>query len=338
MAPIARGNPFVTALGVRCPTAPSARRRERRLPPSTRWLAVLLVGLAVALAAAGCGGASPAASPSASATAVVAHVDGEAVTRGEVERAVALSRLSAKTLTFKQALELQIRDHLLRREAARLHVTVADGAVAARLAQVKASVGGLSALQSSLSSVGLSIDSYRQVVRDGLLAQAVAARRFPDAAPSEAQVRAFYRAHRADLTTPAALRLGEIVVKTKSLGQAVRDRLRLGYSFAEVARAYSMNPESAAPGGVLGWVATASLPAPIAHALAAAPRGAVVGPVEAVGVWHVLKVLDRRAAHTRPLAAARPAIVAQLTTQRQAAMLSAWLARARAAAQVTLGS
>jgi len=343
VAPIARGNPFVTALRLPVAASLSVRRRSGP-PPTTRRLAALVAGLAAVLTfvlvAAGCGGAASAASPSASpnASAVVAHVDGDAVTRGEVDRAVALSRLSDKTLTFKQALEVQIRDHLLRREAARLHVTVGDDAVAARLAQVKASVGGLSALRSSLSSVGLSLDSYRQVVRDGLLAQAVAARKFPGAAPSQAQVRAFYRAHRGDLTTPAALRLGEIVVKTKSLGQAVRERLRLGYSFAEVARAYSMNPETAAPGGVLGWVATSSLPAPLARALASTPRGVVVGPIEAVGVWHVLKVLDRRAAHTRSLAAARPAIVAQLTTQRQAELLSAWLARARGAAHVTFGS
>jgi parvulin-like peptidyl-prolyl isomerase len=341
MAEIACGNPIVDVVGSSVAVAARATRATRRRHPATLGLAAVLVGLVAVLVAAGCGGASPAVSPSNSAagsSAVVARVDGDAVTRGEVERAVALSRLSAKPLTFKQALEVQIRDHLLQREAARLHVTVGDGAVAARLAQVEASLGGRAALQSSLSSAGLSLDSYRQVVHDGLLAEAVGARKFPAAAPTQKQVLAFYRAHSADLTTPAAARLAEIVVKTKSLGRAVIDRLRLGYSFAEVARAYSMNPESAAPGGVIGWVATSTLPSPLAHAVATARRGAVVGPFEAVGVWHVLKVLSRRAAHTRSLAAARPAIVTQLTTQRQATLLSAWLARARAAAHVTLGS
>ena len=150
---------------------------------------------------------------------------------------------------------------------------------------------------------------------------------------------AFYRAHRAQLTTPAAVRLAEIVVKTKSLGQAVIERLRLGYSFAEVARSYSMDPESIAAGGVLGWVAVPSLPAPARRGCSRG-RGPASssGPISAAGGWHVLKLLGRRRARTQPFAAARPAIVAQLTLERRAALLAAWLAKARAAAHVTIGS
>ena len=73
-----------------------------------------------------------------------------------------------------------------------------------------------------------------------------------------------------------------------------------------------MDPESDA-GGVIGWVTTSSLPPTLSQALAKARKGVVVGPVQAVGGWHVLKLLGRRAASVQPLAAARPAIVAQLT-------------------------
>jgi parvulin-like peptidyl-prolyl isomerase len=84
-------------------------------------------------------------------------------------------------------------------------------------------------------------------------------------------------------------------------------------------------------------VAASSLPPAISRALAKAGKGVVVGPVQAVGVWHVLKLLGRRAASVRPLAAARPAIVAQLSSQRRAALLEAWLVKARAAARVRIG-
>ena len=340
MAPIVRSTPMVHRRRLR------PKVHERGCVPSRRrfagalWLAAAFAALAVTLILAGCGGASSSASPSASAGAsavAVARVDGDAVTRGEVDRAIALSRLSAKTLTAKQALEAEIRNQLLRREAARLSVTVGDDAVAARLAQVEASLGGAAVLQSTLSATGLSLADYRQELRDGLLAEALGARKFPAAGPSQAQILAFYRAHRSELTTPAAVRLAEIVVKTKSLGQAVVDRLHQGYPFGEVARAYSMNPDSADPGGVLGWVEDSSLPQGLGHALTTAPRGKLVGPIEAVGEWHVLKVLGRRPAHTQALASARAAIVAQLTTERRATLLSAWLAKARAAAHVTLG-
>ncbi len=129
--------------------------------------------------------------------------------------------------------------------------------------------------------MGLSLADYRQELRAGLLAEQLGARKFPAAVAGRRQALAFYRAHRGQLTTPAAVRLAEIVVKTRSLGQAVIDRLRLGYPFAEVARAYSMDPESASPGGVIGWVDLVAAPA-----LAGAARRArvVVGrPPSAAG-------------------------------------------------------
>jgi len=324
-----------------------ARRPAARAPLAALLLAaVLLVALLLAV---GCGGstahpagsASPAPVPSSPAPAVVAaHVNGDVVTRAEVERTIGFSRLSSKRLSYSQALEATIRSHLLSHEAARLGVSVADSdaGLQARLAQVAASLGGTAVLQQSLAVVGLSLADYRQELRAGLLAERLGARKFPAAVAGRRQALAFYRAHRGQLTTPAAVRLAEIAVKTRSLGQAVIDRLRQGYPFAGVARAYSMDPESASSGGVIGWVVTSSLPQPLARALIAARTGVVVGPVAAVGEWHVLKVLGRRRAHTQPFAEARPAIVAQLTVERRAALLSAWLAKARARAHVTFGS
>jgi parvulin-like peptidyl-prolyl isomerase len=313
-----------------------------------RWaaLAPLVAVLAALLLATGCGattesGATSSPGPQASGTAadpVVAHVNGDPVVRSEVERAISFSRLSSKALTYRQALEATIRRHLLGAEAGRLGVTVAEPDVDARLAQVTTSLGGSAALQQSLAAVGLTLADYRDELRAGLLAEQLGSRKFPAAIVSGRQVAAFYRSQRAQLTTPSAVRLAEIVVKTQSLGQAVVDRLHKGYTFAEVARAYSMDPESADAGGVIGWVTTSSLPPQLTRVLPRARLGLVVGPIQAVGGWHVLKVLGRRKAHTQSLAVARPAIVAQLKLERRAALLSGWLTRARAAAHVTHGS
>jgi parvulin-like peptidyl-prolyl isomerase len=313
-----------------------------------RWaaLAPLVAVLGALLLATGCGattgsGATSSPRPQVSAIAadpVVAHVNGDPVVRSEVERAISFSRLSSKALTYRQALEATIRRHLLGAEAGRLGVTVAEPDVDARLAQVTTSLGGSAALQQSLAAVGLTLADYRDELRAGLLAEQLGSRKFPAAVVSGRQVAAFYRSQRAQLTTPAAVRLAEIVVKTQSLGQAVVERLHKGYTFAEVARAYSMDPESADAGGVIGWVTTSSLPPQLTRVLPRARLGLVVGPIQAVGGWHVLKVLGRRKAHTQSLAVARPAIVAQLKLERRAALLSGWLTRARAAAHVTHGS
>jgi len=318
-------------------TPPTPQRPARRPAVLALCAAALAVAALAGTGLAACGGrAAPAASPSSSA-AVVAHVNGEAVTRGEVDLTMAMARLSSQSLSYRQALEAVVREHLLRTEAARLGVVASASDVQARVQQVAAGLGGTTALRASLSAAGVSLAGYRQEVADGLLAERLAARKFPHVTPTASQVSAFYRAHRAQLTTPAAVRLAEIVVKTRSSGQAVMDRLKKGYPFADVAQAYSMDPDAASTGGVLGWVETSSLPPALARAAAAARLGVVLHPIEAEGVWHVMKVLGRRAAHTRSLAAARPAIVAELVSERRAAQLQAWLDEARATAHVTTG-
>jgi len=323
-----------------CDTLDRTRLRARPGRVALLCACALVAAALLAALAAACGdGPAPAASPSGSGgSAVVAHVNGQAVTRGEVDLTIAMARLSSQTLTEHQALEAVVRAHLLRTEAARLGVVVTAADVQARLAQVEAGLGGAAALQSALSGSGVSLDEYRQGVSDGLLAERLAARKFPHVQPGARQVAAFYRAHRAQLTTPAAVRLAEIVVKTRSLADAVTDRLKAGYPFAEVARSYSMDSESAAAGGILGWVETASLPAALARVAASARPGVVLPPVKAAGEWHVLKVLGRRAARTQTLAVARPAIVAELVSERRAALLGVWLDHVRSGARVTTGA
>jgi foldase protein PrsA len=300
---------------------------------------VLAVVLMMSACAAGRsdGGATPSSSPSASGSAAVAaRLDGEAIPRGEVARAIGLSRLSAKELSYKRALAAVIRRHLLAREAARLGVSVPDAAVEARLSQVEDQTGGAGALQQSLATVGLSVADYREELRAGLLAERVAARKFAGTVATRAQALRFYRSHRDLFTEAAAVRLAEIVVKTKSLGQAVLERLHKGYSFAQVARAYTMDDQAKATGGVLGWIQRASLPAPIDRAVATLGTGHTAGPIQYLATWHVVKVLGRRPAHVAAFAQVRADIGRQLTLERRTALLSAWLERARRAAQVSV--
>jgi peptidyl-prolyl cis-trans isomerase C len=299
--------------------------------------AAALAGVVVCfLLAAGCG-SSPSPGPSAT-TSVAARVNGEPVGRDEVDRMVALSKLGSKPLTDDQALEAVVRRHLLQREAARLGVTVKDAAVEQRLADVASGAGGTDALQQSLSGVGVTLDDYRTELRAALLAETLAARKFPGTAATTADARAYFAGHRAQFAVPAAVRLQEIVTKTK--GQAVQAlrRLRKGDTFSAVARVLSADPQAREAGGDLGWVLVASLPQGLTGPIRQAAVGTVVGPLQALGGWHIDRVLGRRAARERSFAEVRSALVHDLTVKARTAALSRWLAHERAAADVVKGS
>lgn len=299
-------------------------------------VAAALAGVVVCfLLAAGCG-SSPSPKPSAT-TSVAARVNGEPVGRDEVDRMVALSKLGSKPLTDDQALEAVVRRHLLQREAARLGVTVDDAAVEKRLADVANGAGGTDALQQSLAGVGVTLDDYRVELRAALLAETLAARKFPGTTATTPDVRAYFAGHRAQFAVPAAVRLQEIVTKTK--GQAVQAmrRLRKGDKFSAVARVLSADPQAREAGGDLGWVLVASLPQELTGPIRQAAVGTVLGPLQALGGWHIDRVLGRRAARERSFAEVRSALVHDLTVKARTSALSRWLARERAAADIVKG-
>ncbi len=292
--------------------------------------------VACLLLAAGCG-SSPSPKPSAT-TSVAARVNGEPVGRDEVDRVVALSKLGSKPLSDDQALEAVVRRHLLQREAARLGVAVDDAAVEKRLADVASGAGGTDALQQSLASVGVTLDDYRAELRAALLAELLAARKFPGTVATTADALAYFGAHRTQLAVPAAVRLQEIVTKTKGQAAQALRRLRKGDKFSAVARVLSTDPQAKEAGGDLGWVLVASLPQGLTRPIRQARTGTIIGPLQALGGWHIDRVLGRRAARQRSFAEVRSALVHDLTVKAQTAALSRWLARERAAADVVKGS
>ncbi len=308
---------------------------SRRLRASAYALApIVLLLLLGAILAAGCGGGrasglpaatgSPAASPT-----PVARVDGKVILRSEVEETIAASRLTGKPLTYAKALDAMVRRRLVEAEAARLGVTVADSELQSRLDQVVQSAGGEKALEAALKKVGLTVAAYREQLRAALLAEHLADAKFPGKVAGVAQAKAFYQRHRVQFTTPATVDLGDISVKTKRFAQAVKQRLRLGYSFAETARQYTGDPQGKASGGRLGWIQVASLPPDLAKAVAELKVGQVSRAARAMDGWHVLKLYGRRPASVPPFATLRAAIVQELTRRARAEALARWIAAAR---------
>ena len=98
--------------------------------------------------------------------------------------------------------------------------------------------------------------------------------------------------------------------------QAIADRVRKApKTFAEVAKAESQDPGSAAQGGDLGFFAPGSMVKPFEDAAYAAKKGEIVGPVASDFGYHVIQVTDVRPANVKSLAEAAPEIEASLKKQ-----------------------
>jgi peptidylprolyl isomerase len=178
-------------------------------------------------------------------------------------------------------------------------------------------------------------------VRDEALAELyLTAVSQPDAKyPSDAEVQAAYDANQAAFQVPRQFRVAQIFVAARkgdeSAEKASRKRVdelakkleRKGADFAAIAAAESDDKAAASRGGEIGWLTEEQMVPGIRATVTSLAAGAVSAPVRLDDGWHVVKVLETKAASTRPLAEVRGAIATQLRAERAKANRQAFLAK-----------
>jgi peptidylprolyl isomerase len=147
--------------------------------------------------------------------------------------------------------------------------------------------------------------------------------------PSEDEIKGFYDASRASFTQPAEYQLSQIFVASaedsdntaaaaaqkKAAELAARVQKSPG-DFAKIARESSEHKDSAAKGGDLGWVPETQLIPEVRAEVARMTKGQVSAPIRSAGGWHIVRLADRKASSTKPLAEVREQIVATMRLRR----------------------
>jgi peptidyl-prolyl cis-trans isomerase D len=134
-------------------------------------------------------------------------------------------------------------------------------------------------------------------------------------------------------TTPEQVRASHILFKTegkddaavKAKAEDVLKQARAGADFAELAKKYSEDEASAKNGGDLDYFARGRMVPEFDQAVFAMQPGQISDLVKSQYGYHIIKLMDKKAASTRTLADVRQQIVDQLSYERaqaQAADLS----------------
>jgi parvulin-like peptidyl-prolyl isomerase len=290
------------------------------------------------LGAAGCGddGKAVTASDSPVADAIVATVDGSPVRAHEVQLVRAERRFTGEDDGAAAAFDEAVERTLMRREAARLGAVAEEAEVGRRLTEIETRSGGAAALDQLLQQFGMSRTQLRQSLTDGVLREALRDAKYPGRRATPAEIEEYYRSNRSRLfTRPASVRLGAIQVRTAQVAENALSKLRAGSPFAEVARQFSVDPQSRDSGGELGWVLVSSLPPALRGAVAAAGEGLIDRPVGGGTTWYVLDVEARRETRVTPLAEVRDRLSTELTEVKRSKALERWLDSGRERATVT---
>jgi peptidylprolyl isomerase len=147
--------------------------------------------------------------------------------------------------------------------------------------------------------------------------------------PSDEDVKQAYEANKSALATPPEFNLAQIFIAipenadkatvtaaTKKANDIAAKAQAKGSDFAKLAREQSEQKETAAKGGELGWLPESQIIGEIRTAIAHSEKGDVTGPIRSASGFHIVKVLDKRAAGVRPLSEVRDTIVNQMRLRR----------------------
>ncbi|WFU22132.1 peptidylprolyl isomerase [Bradyrhizobium sp. CB1717] len=156
----------------------------------------------------------------------------------------------------------------------------------------------------------------------------------PESFPSEDELQKVYDANRGALLVPRQFYLAQIFVaanegdkvaedKARKSIEAIQAKLRApGADFGAIAQAESDSKGS----GDLGWVAENQIRPEIKAQVQGLAKNAISEAVRLDDGWHIIKLIDTKAAYTRTLPEVRDQLVQQMRSERAAVLRRAYLA------------
>ncbi len=144
--------------------------------------------------------------------------------------------------------------------------------------------------------------------------------------PSEELLTSTYEENKAALLVPKAWHLAQIFIADPEKSETAESRLATvekqlaekGADFASVARVSSDDRTSSPAGGDLGWLQENLIQPAIRDAVADLKLNSVSKPIRLDDGWHIVKLLDTRAATTPTLDQVKPQLTARLRANKSA--------------------
>lgn len=182
-------------------------------------------------------------------------------------------------------------------------------------------------------SIAEQLDRVRESAAVELYLQSISTP--PAGFPSDDELQKVYDANRAALLMPRQFQLAQIFVPIpkdadkaaeekakKAIDDAQRRLKAPGADFAAIANDNS----DVKNGGDLGWIVESQIRPEIRTSVMELAKGAMSEPVRLEDGWHIIKLVDTKAAYTRTLPEVRDALVQQMRNERAAALRRAYLA------------
>jgi peptidyl-prolyl cis-trans isomerase SurA len=268
---------------------------------------------------------------------IVATIDGEPITAHELRE---WEQEQGEGIPPDQALEALITQRLLEKEIKAQGISARDEDVERYMKEVQQRSGmDDAAFQKALAERGMTVESYKEKVKGEIeRAQLVNKEIKQRVNVSQAEIKRYYDSHLTDYATADKIKVRGIflrisdpadpaaVAETRAKAEALRDAVRKGKSFADLAKENSDGP-GAAEGGELGTFARGEMEPKLEEAAFALRKGEVSDPIQASEAFVLLYVDDRIGGSHRPLEEVSPEIREALYNEALQQRFQDWLSR-----------
>lgn len=248
----------------------------------------------------------------------------------------------------QQALDKIIDEELQYQAAQRVKLVASRAAVDAEYAKVRRRYKTHREFLDACRRAGVTTTDVRFEVRRRVLATLVRERALKGrCSATESEAKAYYAQNTAKFVMPEQLRVSTLTIGTqptstrdewdaaKKKADNLAGRIRGGADFAALAREHSTDPNKA-KGGDLGFVHRGRLAEEFEKALEGAKVGTLVGPVQTIYGFHLLRITETRPPDQKSYADVRVKLLADLGERKCADAARAWTAGLRAEATIVI--
>jgi peptidyl-prolyl cis-trans isomerase C len=258
---------------------------------------------------------------------VVARVNGESVTKAELERAIAAIEARAgapmpveqRDRILRTILDQVVSYKLLVQESHTRKVDAPDTEVAARIQEIQGQFPNQASFEQMLTARHTTIEELRSDLRQDLAVQKlIDAEIAPKIAVKPEQLADYYAKNPDQFKQPERVHASHILIgvprgadaAAKAQARAKADQVlqdvKAGKDFATLAKENSQDPGSAPNGGDLGFFQPGQMVGPFNDAAFSLAPGAVSDIVETEFGFHIIKVAEKEPSRTVPLDEVKP--------------------------------
>lgn len=260
---------------------------------------------------------------------VLAEVNGDPVTQGEVRAALMVKGSSLPSREdeslWRTLVENLVERRLILQRAEEIGERVDEARVQGMIQLIARQYGSPKEFKKVLLEEGIALEEWQESLRESLAIEQVMNREvYSRIKPAEKMIRDYYAKNAARFRVKKRWRIRQIVLKTEEEALKQRKRILGGVSFSIVAEENSLGPNRF-KGGDMGYFSLGELPAAIESVVKELKNSDLSRAVKTSSGYHLFQVTERRSGGIRLFREVREWIRDELIAEIGRKRLKKWI-------------